>query len=467
MTLGIAQGDAVTVAYVHPNDVTTSWHQSLLQLIGWDLGHEMRVARGGWIAIRCYGSDGIPAARNKAVRDFLSTKDADWLFWIDTDMGFAPDTVDRLIEVADPVNRPIVGGLCFAQKQTDPPGMGGWQTAIVPTIYDWTTVEATGETGFLSRREYPVNALTQCAGTGAACVLIHRSVLERMAQGGVKGEWYDRIPNPTAGGRLLGEDLSFCLRAGSLGIPIYVHTGVRTTHFKPDWLGEEDFWRQVVPAPATERTAVIVPVLGRPESAAPFMQSLRASTGLATVYAISQPDDTETTDAWVAAGAEVLICANTTFAEKVNWGYELTDEPWIFIVGDDVRFHPGWLDHAQATAGDDYDVIGTNDLGNPRVLNGEHATHMLIRRAHVDKVGASWDGPGVVCHEGYRHWYVDDEIVTAARQRGVFAMAIGSVVEHLHPAWGKGERDEVYELGQSHADEDRALFEKRAAEHAR
>ena len=455
--------DAVTVAYVHPNEVTTSWHHSLLNLIGWDLGHGCHVARGGWIGIRCYGADGIPAARNNAVKQFLES-DAEWLFWIDTDMGFEPDAVDRLLEVADPETRPIVGGLCFAQKQTVPDGMGGWRTALAPTIYDWTTIEATGETGFLSRREYPINSLIQCAGTGSACILIHRSVFEHLAADG-RGDWYDRIPNPTANGRLLGEDLSFCLRAGAAGIPLHVHTGVRTTHFKPAWLGEEDYWAGVVPPPATEPTAVIVPVLNRPQNAAPFMASLRATTGLATVYAVATFDDADTAKAWEDTGATVLYADDISFASKVNAGHAQTSEPWLFLTGDDVRFHPGWLDHAQAAA-TGHDVVGTNDLGNPRVMKGEHAVHMLIRRAYVDEQGASWDGPGSVCHEGYRHWYVDDEIVTAARQRGAFAHAPGAVVEHLHPLWGKGETDDVYELGQESQNADRDLFQKRLAAHA-
>jgi hypothetical protein len=106
-------------------------------------------------------------------------------------------------------------------------------------------------------------------------------------------------------------------------------------------------------------------------------------------------------------------------------------------------------------------VIGTNDLGNPRVTSGEHATHLLVRRSYVDDMGSSWDGPKVVAHEGYGHWFVDDELVTAAKQRGVWAMALGSLVEHLHPAWGKANDDDVYELGESHATTDRETFEAR------
>ena len=78
------------------------------------------------------------------------------------------------------------------------------------------------------------------------------------------------------------------------------------------------------------------------------------------------------------------------------------------------------------------------------MTDGDHATHLLIPAAYIDEHGASWDGPKVVCHEGYRHWYVDDEIVTAAKQRGVWAMALGLQVEHLHPVWGKAENDDTY-----------------------
>jgi hypothetical protein len=183
------------------------------------------------------------------------------------------------------------------------------------------------------------------------------------------------------------------------------------------------------------------------------------------VYAIADDDDPETGAAWAAAGAQVVTGNAVTFAKKVNLGYAKTSEPWLFLVGDDVKFHAGWLDHAQHVAGElKADVVGTNDLGNPRVMAGEHATHLLVRRSYVDSVGASWDGPGVVCHEGYRHWFVDDELVTAAKQRGVWQMALGSIVEHNHPLWGKADDDEVYRLGQESAEADRKVFRSRLVE---
>jgi GT2 family glycosyltransferase len=466
--------DAVSVAYIHSNTVTYSWHFSLLQLFVADLGTHQRIRRGGIIAMRTNAGQ-LVNARNKAVGHLLES-DVPWMLWLDTDMGFGPDILEQLLAAADPVERPIVGALCFAQRELEMDGMGGYHTIPTPTIFDWAPI---GDLeGYEIRYDYPANALIRCSGTGSAAILVHRSVFERIFEK-YGPEWYHRVP---ARNGSMGEDLSFCMRATALDIPVHVHTGVRTTHAKTVWLGEGDFLEQVMVPPATDEAAVLVPVLGRPEHAEPFMASLRASTGLATAYALVDPEDAEAVAAWDRAGAAVLLDPQLrlevndaglptgnqrpgTFAEKVNFGYAKTGEPWLLLVGSDVRFHPGWLDQALAAAGDRYHVIGTNDLANPRVMAGDHATHPLIRRSYVDEVGASWDGPGIVAHEGYRHWFVDDEIVTAAKQRGVWAPALASRVEHLHPLVGKGEQDETYRVGQLHIEADKALFDARLAKH--
>lgn len=442
---------SVSIAHVEPERVSTSWQKSKQSLLLYDLSENGHIVSE--YPMRC-GTDGLIGARNEVVRQFLE-RDADWLFWVDTDMGFAPDSVDRLLAVADPVERPIIGGLCFINKELGQDGMGGFDCAPRPTIFDWALV-GPDQHGFTPRIWYPPNSLVECGATGSALILIHRSVFEKIGE-----DWYSKLVNPETG-KAMSEDISFCARARIEGFPTHVHTGVRTTHHKDVWVSESQYWRTLTAPPATDEVAVIVPVLRRPQHAEPFMRSLRASTGLAKVYALADADDRDTVAAWEATDAEVIIGPAHTFAEKVNVGYDMTEEPWLFVVGDDVAFRPGWLDHAQQVARKTgAQVIGTNDLGNPRVMSGEHGTHLLISRSYVDDVGASWDGPGTVCHEGYHHWYVDDELVTAAKQRGVWASALGSVVEHFHPIWQKAANDEVYELGQRNAKVDAALFAKR------
>lgn len=233
-------GTAVAVGYVHGQQVAHSFLASLMGLVGYDAAHHGRVWRGGYVAVRC-GTNQLPAARNTMVRVFLSDREADWLLVLDTDMGFGPDTVDRLYEAADPVARPIVGALCFANRELGQDGMGGYRTVAEPTVLDW--LEHEGRRGFAVRFDYPRDTVTRVAGTGMACVLMHRGVLEKI--GAEYGTWFEQARDPAAG-ELLGEDLSFYLRAGSLEIPVHVHTGVRTTHAKTVWLGEPDYRLQRV-----------------------------------------------------------------------------------------------------------------------------------------------------------------------------------------------------------------------------
>lgn len=208
---------------------------------------------------------------------------------------------------------------------------------------------------------------------------------------------------------------------------------------------------------------VLIPVLHRPQNVVPFMKSLRATAPQAVAWFICDPDDELEQAVAVANGGRVLECAGT-FAQKANFAWRALDRhaEWTFLVGDDVRFHDGWFEratgHARACG---LLVCGTNDLTNWRVLRGEHATHLLLSSEYITRLGASWDGPGIICHDGYRHWYVDNEIVVVAKQRGVFGVALDAVVEHLHPHAGKAPHDAVYALGELQRDADRQLFKRR------
>lgn len=436
-----------------------------MALIGWDMAHDRRL--NGWASIKC-ASGGIPEGRNQLGQALLDS-DCDWLFMVDADMGFEPMALDQLLSIADPIEKPIVGGLCFAQREAFDDGSNGFRCVPRPTIFDWVRHDD-GHWRFTGVAHYPVNALIKSAATGGAFVLIHRNVFQRIRD--EQGDtWFDRVRGTD--GSLIGEDISFFVRCQALDIPLHVHTGIRTTHLKQLWLGESDFWQSFYAPPATETVDVLVPVLHRPQNIEPFIQSLRASTGLANVLFIAEEDDDETINAIHRCGGDVLRHSGT-FAQKINKAHhwlatQLREarSPWVFLAGDDVRFRPGWLDHAQDVARRyKAQVVGTNDLANPRVMRGEHATHMLISVDYIDQQGASWDGPGTVCHEGYHHWFVDDEIVTVAKQRKVWQSAIGAEVEHLHPMVGKAPDDEIYTLGSSRSQEDEHLFNLRVKRYA-
>lgn len=218
---------------------------------------------------------------------------------------------------------------------------------------------------------------------------------------------------------------------------------------------------------------VIVPVLGRPQRAHPFMRSIRrtVSEDAGRVLALYSPWDAETGRAWRKAGAQVALCESApgSFSQKGNDGYRRcglsAPAPWLLFVGDDVEFHDGWLQAALTVAeATGADVVGTNDLGERD--DAENAVHPLIRRSYIDERGASWDGPGVVFHEGYRHHFTDAELSHVSRERDVWAAAPDAVVEHLHWRWEKAPLDETYEVGRRDLASDRALFYDRCDAHA-
>jgi GT2 family glycosyltransferase len=228
--------DTVLMAYCHDGrQVAYAWHKSVVDLIGYDLSAGQHVIRGGFNAMRC-GTLGLIDGRDEVATRMLDDDAPDWLWWIDTDMGFAPDTVERLLAAADPVERPIVGALCFAQREHAQDGHGGWLTAPMPTIYDWAKRASDGKFGTAVRWDYPRDTLTRCIATGSACVLIHRDVFAKIHA--EHDTWYERL---SIDGIRYSEDISFCLRAGMLEIPIHVDTRVKTTHMKTQWVGEHGY----------------------------------------------------------------------------------------------------------------------------------------------------------------------------------------------------------------------------------
>ncbi len=152
-----------------------------------------------------------------------------------------------------------------------------------------------------------------------------------------------------------------------------------------------------------------------------------------------------------------MVCSpeNPTYAMGMNLLVkEAEGFDWLFLGSDDIRFHPEWYEKALAHAGPETQVIGTNDIGNPRTAHG-HSTHSLIRGDYPEQ--GTLDGPPLF-FEGYQHNFVDDELITVATQRGVYAHAPDSIVEHCHPFWGKRETDATDERNTESFEADRERY---------
>lgn len=219
----------VTVGFLHPGHWQSCFAVSLMDLMFHDVANHQRMFRHAHGHMgKETGASHIAAGRNRIAAAVLDESEAEWLWFIDADMGFDPDTVDRLVASADPAVRPVVGGLAFAQKSDGVGPHHARRYRCCPTLYQM--FETDTEVGFVPMFDYPRGEVVEVAATGAACLLIHRSALETVrADHGDR--WFTPIEVPK-GPTVFGEDMSFCLRLAACGIPLHVDTSVKTTHDK-------------------------------------------------------------------------------------------------------------------------------------------------------------------------------------------------------------------------------------------
>lgn len=248
----------VVIGYCHGENVRASFHETVVLLLIHDMRNDHRIVGGGGRSSE-YSSANVSNARNSIVKRFLDNSTAEWLFMVDTDMSFPPETLDMLLAEAYRHGVPIVGGLCFGQNAG----------ALFPTMYriggdaerprmfrvtEWTE----------SVEENPTHPLYPVTATGAACLLVHRSVFERMRE--VFPEPYpffreEILGEPPWGtgepgsGVPLGEDITFCMRAQSLGFPVFVHLGTEVGHDKSWILARGQYEDQRAIAAAVEAAA--------------------------------------------------------------------------------------------------------------------------------------------------------------------------------------------------------------------
>lgn len=201
-------------------DIDPSFHTSLVSLLMYDHYNGGHILEHGDV-MELQSGPRIAAARNIVVDGFLDhPKKPEWLLMLDTDMVFPPNVLNDMLEVANPITTPILGGLCF---------IGGRGAKVEPTIKICISKDPLE---FETVWNYPLDSLVSCDATGAACLLVHRSVYEAV---GTKFEdtgfpYY--AEGSSQEGANIGEDVMFCMRARSLGFPIHVHTGIQFGHMK-------------------------------------------------------------------------------------------------------------------------------------------------------------------------------------------------------------------------------------------
>ena len=164
-------------------------------------------------------------ARNEAIKNFLRTP-AEWNMWIDTDMTFDYDAIEKLRDTANKNDADMVGGLAFIYKR----GLN----EIIPNAYVWEEKRNLYE----DMGDYESGKTYEIGATGSAFLLINRRVYEKWGH----EFWHQTWREHPQSGIQMGHDLAFCYTAvQEHGFKLLYDTSVQTGHTKHFAITEETF----------------------------------------------------------------------------------------------------------------------------------------------------------------------------------------------------------------------------------
>ena len=161
-------------------------------------------------------------ARNQLAAAAMESK-YDRILWLDSDMVFEPDLMERLSADLDE-GKDFVTGLYFSRKQP-----------IRPTIFRECYTETTEDGMKIPMcpfyEPYPKDELFEVAACGFGAVMMTVDHLKRVT------EAYGHMPfAPVLG---FGEDLSYCMRAREAGEHLWCDSRVKLGH-----IGTFAIWEQ-------------------------------------------------------------------------------------------------------------------------------------------------------------------------------------------------------------------------------
>ena len=172
----------------------------------------MQMRRVGECDIRVTSSSLIYDARNQLAK-FAVDGNYDRVLWLDSDMTFEPDLMERLNARLDE-GLDIVSGIYFTRR-----------APVKPVIYSEVGAKPLGNGQILpfanAYMNYPRDTLVECQGVGFGGVMMNVELLRKIQ------EKYGLPFSPILG---FGEDLSFCLRCTEMGVKMYADTSVKLGH---------------------------------------------------------------------------------------------------------------------------------------------------------------------------------------------------------------------------------------------
>lgn len=150
----------------------------------------------------------VYVARNNLAQAAIKSE-ADQVLWLDSDMVFTPDFLEKMQSVSKENNIDILTALCFRRK-----------FPFTPTIYD--KLHYDGKKCYYTQFVSIPEERFKIGGCGMAGCLMGTDVLMS-----VSAKFGGRMFDPLEG---MGEDISFCWRARECGYDIYCDPEITMGH---------------------------------------------------------------------------------------------------------------------------------------------------------------------------------------------------------------------------------------------
>lgn len=147
-------------------------------------------------------------ARNNLARQAIKAE-ADWVLWLDSDMVFEPNLLQKMLSVCTENNIDFLTALCFRRK---PP--------YTPCLFDRLDRVDNGAS-YTALMSVP-DGRFRVGGCGFAGVLLSTDVLMSVA-----AKFNGRMFDPFEG---FGEDVAFCWRARQCGYEIWCDSDIEMGH---------------------------------------------------------------------------------------------------------------------------------------------------------------------------------------------------------------------------------------------
>ena len=195
----------VFIAIPCMDSLSAKFAQSLVNLVNAPRKYDIEV--GFHVGSLVYDS------RNSLAERAINSN-ADYIFWIDSDMTFMPQTLNEMLLTLVNNDLAILTGMYFRRRHP-----------FTPTLFRELTISPMGvRCDHYPESEIPEKDLFEVAGCGFGCVLMRKDVLWNvMIQQNKDGLLFSPIMG-------VGEDLSFCWRARKCGYRIMCDPTIALGH---------------------------------------------------------------------------------------------------------------------------------------------------------------------------------------------------------------------------------------------